>query len=429
MPEKTRRSNSVYDVRAKQKNKDLLDREIHLSGKQLTFGIIIGVVLTIITIALQCVAFFTPHWKEISPNTHSLYVDSVDALIRTETLVYFNSIYRFNHHSYGLFQQCEYPLTNLSKFIQKSESIFEIGSNKYQKTCTKNFLPSFEDEQFDECHSLPYYRFCSKANEKNFNVNHDYLEATFDVLSDVRISPDSTSSCNCHYPAYVKACHILGIFALIFLTITAILFGSFPFLKTRHQRLKVKCFGVLSSLLSTLFLIINLLVVLNHLEYESTEYLIAIERHYRSSQIYKLSQDTTVAIDRFLSSIHIEIGYSTIIAWIAFVLSIIDGILLTMTCKMKYGEDRIGGLFTGLPRDSTPDSQIIESEEYQASSTLATYKPAATIAQLLPPPLPPQLSSTIVINDFEEQSKYSSYTPISCLKRTSPPRPHFEDVV
>jgi hypothetical protein len=41
-------------------------------------------------------------------------------------------------------------------------------------------------------------------------------------------------------------------------------------------------------------------------------------------------------IDRFLSSIQIRIGYSTILAWIAFVLSIIDGIFFLATCKIKH---------------------------------------------------------------------------------------------
>ncbi|CAF5001164.1 unnamed protein product [Rotaria sp. Silwood1] len=143
-------------------------------------------------------------------------------------------------------------------------------------------------------------------------------------------------SCDCHYPPYVFVCQIVGIMALIFLFLTCLLFGLFPCFTDLHYRLKIKYFGILSSLLSILFLTINLIVIHKHLEYESIAYLVAIEKHYKSNQIYKLSEDTKTAIDRFLSSINIRIGYSTIIAWIAFGLSIIDGILLSVTCQIKH---------------------------------------------------------------------------------------------
>jgi len=416
------RRGSVYSIQLKEKEKDkrLLHKKIYLSGRQLTVGIIIGVFLTIITIVLQCIAFATPHWKEVSPNTHSLYVDGVDALIRTEVLVYFNSVHRFTRHSYGLFQRCEYLLSNSSKFVHERQEIFNIGFNKEHKTCTKNFLPSHTDEQFDECHSLQYFRFCSKTSEKIFDINHDYLRATFDILSDPR-RIDSTSSCDCQYPRYVKACHVLGIFALAFLFATAILFGVFPFLKNRYQRLKVKCFAVLSSIFAILFLIINLLVVSSHLNYESLEYLSDIEKHYSLNQIYKLSQDTKIAINRFISSINIETGYSTKIAWIALALSIIDAILLMITCKVTDDLNRITTppLFIGISRDSSQHSNPIENEENETSTALVT--PAQTTTEFEVPPLPPpRQCPSIVITDFDEQSKPHSSPLRSCLKRSSP---------
>jgi hypothetical protein len=432
MPEKTRRSSSVFGDYSKPKNEDLFHKKVYLSGRQLTIGIIFGVFLTIVTIALQCIAFFTPHWKEISPNTHSLYVDGVDALIRTETLIYFNSVHRFTRHSYGLFQRCEYLLHNSSKFVHQQQEIPNNGFNRQQKRCTKNFLPSFEDEQFNECHSLEYYRFCSKTGEKIFDINNDYLRATFDILSNPSRNIDSTSSCDCRYPKYVKACHVLGIFALIFLFLTALLFGSFPFLRNRHQRLKIKCFGVLSSIFSMLFIIINISVVLNFLEYESIEYLNAIERHYRSSQIYKLSQDTSVAINRFRSSINITSGYSTKIAWIAFVLSIIDGILLMFTCKLTSNPDDTPFIFTGISMNSSEQGDKIENEEYQTSTVPLTSTRNTTDSQLLlpPPPPPAPLPPTIVINNFDEQPKIRSSPLTSCLKQSSSsPRVSFENEV
>ncbi|CAF2390159.1 unnamed protein product [Rotaria sp. Silwood2] len=318
----------------KTKSDKMLNKKEVLNNKKLSIGIVFGVILTLITIILQCIALFTPHWKEITPNTHSLYVDGVDALIRTEVLHYFNSIHRHSRHSYGLFQRCEYLLNNSSSYNNQPDLADFVVNNQRNK-CTKNFLPRYRDDYFNECHSLQYYRFCTKASEKNFDINNDYLHATFD-LSTSSANLDSKMSCDCHYPPYVFVCQIVGITAIIFLFFTCLLFGLFPFCTNSHYRLKIKYFGILSSLLSIVFLTINLIVILKHLEYESIAYLVAIQKHYKSNQIYKLSEDTKIAIDRFLLSINIRIGYSTIIAWIAFGLSFIDGILLLVTCQMKH---------------------------------------------------------------------------------------------
>ncbi|CAF3352086.1 unnamed protein product [Rotaria sp. Silwood1] len=318
----------------KTKSDTTLNKKKESTTNKLSYGIVFGVSLTLITIILQCIAFFTPHWKEITPNTHSLYVDGVDALLRTEVLHYFNSVHRYSRQSYGLFQRCEYILSNSSIYNNKLDLADAVVNNQQHK-CTKNYLPRYRDDYFNECHSLQYYRFCTKASEKNFDINNDYLHATFD-LSTSPTNLDPKMSCDCHYPPYVFVCQIVGIMALIFLFLTCLLFGLFPCFTDLHYRLKIKYFGILSSLLSILFLTINLILILKHLEYESIAYLVAIEKHYKSNQIYKLSEDTKTAIDRFLSSINIRIGYSTIIAWIAFGLSIIDGILLSVTCQIKH---------------------------------------------------------------------------------------------
>ena len=431
-----KRSSSVYDIQHRRKShEDLLHRRIHFTNRQLTFGIIIGVCLTIITILLQCIAFFTPHWKEISPNTDSLYVDGVDALIRTEVLIYFNSVHRFTRQSYGIFQRCEYILSDSSKFTIKKD---ELTYCKEQKTCTKNFLPSFQDEKFDQCHSLQYYRFCSKTGEKNFDISNDYLRATFDISSNSALDIDSTSTCNCHYPFYVKTCHVFGIFIIICLLLMVSLFASFPFFKNPRHHLKIKCFGILSSILSILFMLINLIIILSHLEYESTEYLTAIEEHYRSNQIYKLSQDTKIAINQFLSSINIKIGYSTILAWIAFILAIIDGILLMMTCKVKHDYHDVESLFTGISVDSSPLTTKTINEETQPSNIVPTLVKNTVESQdslssppLLPPSpslLPSLLSSRGVIDNFDKQLRTHSFLS-SSVKQSSSPRIYFEDEV
>jgi hypothetical protein len=418
-----RRHSSVFDVNFElQRRKDVRRKRLTLSGRQLHIGIIIGVLLTVITIILQCTAFFTPHWKEISPNTHSLYVDGVDALIRTEVLVYFNSVHRFTHLSYGLFQRCEYVSNNPSKLINERKEFTDTDIKKNRKKCTNNFLPSFENDQFNECHSLQYYRFCSKSNGKVFDIDNDYLRATFDITSTSPFHIPSEFSCDCRYPTYVKVCHILGIFALVFLFLTALLFASFPFLQNRDQRLTVKCFGVLSSLLAIIFIFINLMTVLNYLQYESIAYLNAIERHYKLSEIYKLSHDTRLAIDRFISSINIRVGYSTILAWIAFVLSIIDGILLLLTCKIADDFHEKKRIFTGVSSETSQLNSNSRNEDNSASNGRHSLTQVSIDSQTTP------ILPTIEISKCDgEQSKTQSLTPASCLKRPPVPKTRVEE--
>ncbi|CAF3318942.1 unnamed protein product [Rotaria socialis] len=444
---KRRNSSSVYEVRTRRKSKEnILDKRIQLSGRQLNFGIVIGVSLTIVTIVLQCVAFFTPNWKVVSPKTHSLYVDGVDALIRTEILVYFNSVHRFTRHSYGLFQRCEYHMNNSSKIINEQTEVFHVSDNKQHKKCTKNFLPSYANEKFDMCHSLYYYRFCSQSSETKFDINNEYLRAGFDISSNLKLNIGSKSPCNCKYPVYVKACHVLGVLTFISLFLTALLFGIFPCLKNDRHHLKIKCFGVLSSLFSMIFIFINLLVISNHLEYESIEYFTAIERHYRSTQIYKLSQDTKVAIERFLSSITIETGYSTVIAWIVLFLSIVDGILLMITCKISHYQDDIEASFIGIPMDSPTITTKADNDEYKTITTPLASSSNPTDCQDIdepitlslpgppppapppapPPPPPPPVVQSTTINNTDEQSQVHSYSSYTGHKQYRLPRVHFD---
>lgn len=380
------RTRTSLDVKSDQETgtSDVVPKKKVRSRKKVPIGVIIGLVLTLVTIAVQCVAFFTPHWKEVSPRIPSLYVDGVDALIRTEVLHYFDSVHRATHQSYGLFQRCEYLHSNSSISNQPRDQLFGLALNSDQpKRCTRNFLPAFRDEDFDECHSLPYYRFCTKANENIFDANHGYLRATYDVSSSSSKSLSSSSSsspCDCRDPPYVNACHIIGIFALVFLCLTSVCFGLFLYVQNTHHRLRLKCFGGLLFALAALFLLINLLLIAQHLQYESIEYLIAIERHYKLQQIYKLSQDTRIAIDRFLTSIHIQIGYSTVLGWIAFVLSVIDGIFFVATCKVSDEQER---------SPVVTSSSSLPNEENLASSELLTFTGVSDDHPAPPPPPPP----------------------------------------
>ncbi|CAF3336366.1 unnamed protein product [Rotaria socialis] len=392
----------MFDATSKHRKRDKIFRKRkEVSNQKLSIGIIFGVCLTLITIVLQCVAFSTPHWKEITSNTHSLYVDGVDALIRTEILHYFNSVHRYSRLSYGLFQRCEYRSSNSSLYNNQVDSS-DLDTYKSLKKCTKNFLPRYKDDHFNECHSLSYYQFCTKASEKSFNINDHYLHATFDI-SHSPINGDAKVSCDCHYPLYLLICQIIGILAIIFLCVTCLLFSLFSCFTNLHYRLKIKYFGMLSSLLAIIFLMINLILVFEHFEYESIAYLVAIEKHYKSNQIYKLSDDAKTALHRFLSSINIRMGYSAIIAWIAFVLSIIDGLLLLATCEIKhdYSENEI-------------HSSLISPETDLHHNPLQ-FTSVSNNSQSSPPPMH-------VINNHEENSLLTSslyennHQPLRTLK-------------
>lgn len=433
MSRTTRRSSSIYELGIKRKEtNDLIPTKPQLSNSQITIGILIGGILTLLTIVIHCIAYFTPHWKEITPNTHSVYVDGVDALIRTEILVYFNSVHRFTRHSYGLFQRCEHSFGNLTKIIPDRSENSNNHLDSDFKRCTKNFIPLYTDAKFNKCHSLQYYRFCSKTSGKIFDIGNDYLRATFDITIDAIRNTALTSTCSCYYPEYVSACHILGIIALICLVIMVFVYGAFPFLKTRHQGLKYKCLGILSWILSVIFMLANISVVLSYIEYESLEYVTAIERHYRSSQIFTLSQDAKTAIQRFRSSINIDTGYSTKLAWLALFLSIIDGILMIFTYKIKSARDDMALKFLVASNPNKFSRSNSQNENTDQDSTLGVFLPVETPPASSPvpslSPLTPAVT-TIVTNDLNEQSKRPLTPPRSCLKRTSVSHVCFQEEV
>lgn len=415
-----KRTGSIYDCRPKEKKSNFLNIQIKLSDRQLSLGIIIGVLLSIATIALQSIAYSTAHWKEVSPNTHSLYIDSVDALIRTEILVYFNTIHRSTRYSYGLFHRCEYSLSNSSsKLLSKQENSF-IGTSSVirpMKICTKNFLPSYDDERFNDCHSLQYHRFCSQSNAKIFDINDDYLRATFDILPKSNAISDATSMCHCSYPQYVQWCQIIGAIALLFLCLTTILFAIFPLMIHHTQRVAIKCFGVLSSLLAITFIFINLLVVSSHFNYELIEYFSNVEQHYYSSHIYQLSQDVKYATERLLLSIDIKSGYSMKISWLALILAMIDGLLLMLTCKITGDYENISMIFSGISHESSGGNQRNVHEEHRTSIS-----PSPSELNQFPESSLP-IVPTIQITKSEQQTFLDS----SSAKRSSSSRAHFAD--
>ena len=431
MPKKlrTRRSSSVYDIQTLEKEVDpifyrVLDLPCHY---KITLGNFIGVILSFVTLTLHCIAFFTPHWKEISPNRQPLYIDGIDALIRTEVLTYYNAVHRDSRHSYGLFQRCEYPLANTSRLDHERKSHLYTARDQRATKCTKNFLPSFNDDEFDLCHSLEYYRFCSKTSERVFDVNNDYLRTAFHLATDGFARLPSRSSCSCQTPIYIKACQILGTLALVFLALTSIFLSVFPLLKARESQLKVKCFGILSAILAILCLLVNLITALSHFQYEPLEYLHAIEKHYRSGQIYKLSLDTKLSIERLLSTINIHLGYSAILAWIALVLSLIVGILFMLSCRVKKSYEDREAVFRGISRDSSQETDDDDHEPPFISSVVQAPTEIVNDSEL--PLLTP--STWPPTPDISEEShtpeKTQPIPPVSCLKRQPALRAHFED--
>lgn len=438
MSGRTRRSSSsIYDFGTRpipKESHSILYKKIHPDYTQLTFGIVIGGILTLSIILLHCLAVLTPHWKEISPNAHSVYVDGVDALIRTEILVYFNSVHRFTRHSYGLFQRCEYRFGNLTRISPDRSENLNIPLFSGIKKCTKNYLPSYSDDKlFNECHSLQYYRFCSKTSGRIFDISNDYLRDTFDITVDTIRHATLSSSCDCSYPEYVTACQVFSIIALICLSLLAFVYVFYPFLKTRHQCMKYKCIGVVSWIFAMISILINLLVFLSYLDYESLEYVTAIERHYRSSQIYSLSQDAKTAIERFRSSIKIETGYSAKIAWAAFALAFIDGILLLFVCEVKNVSDEIS--FKFLAKSDSDQCMRADTggcKSLDNDSTLAEFLPVEPSINFSPVPSLShsiQPSTRMASHNSDEQSNRPLTPPRSCLKRTSTPQVCFQEEV
>jgi hypothetical protein len=371
---------SIHELDTRQ----LRIRKANKSRRTLPVHVILGILLTLMTTILHAVAFFTPHWKEISPTALSLYVNGVDALIRTEVLHYFNSVHRSTRHSYGLFQHCEYSLGNRTN--NEHHSHVDIINRHHQNTrCTRNVLPTYVDDDFNRCHSLAYYRFCTKSAEKTFDIDHNYRRSAIDSQSTTTtLVTTSTSSCQCRYPPYVTVCHIIGILTLILLGVLVVLFSCLAVVENLHYRLRFKCLGILVSFLVTLFMLINLLIILQHVQYESIDYLVAIERHYKFNQIYKLSQDVRTAIDRFLLTTKIRLGYSTFIGWTAFACSIINGIFFLSTCRSTSDEDDVKSDAT---RKVDVPSSLSDETQQQLISTFTSVNNDVECSSP-PPPLP-----------------------------------------
>ncbi|CAF0797633.1 unnamed protein product [Didymodactylos carnosus] len=292
-----------------------------------TTGGIIGISLCVISLLLHLIAYFTPHWKEVVPNSNALYVDGVDALIRGEVLHYFNAVHRYTKHSYGIFQRCERLLNNINLTIS-------LLSEKEHQSCTKNYLPSYQDINFNECHSLEYYQFCTKANKKIFDIQNHYLLQKF-AIDNLKYSKENQQKsallCNCRYPRYALTCRYLSAITIIFILLT-IIFYTWVALSNKKMNIK-KLIGAISSFCSIIFLMLNLIVMNNYLKFEPLEYLVAIEKHYRAKQIYKFSEDMKITMQRFHSSVTIKNGYSMALEWTAFCLTIITAIILLITTK------------------------------------------------------------------------------------------------
>ena len=358
MAERTRRrSSSIYCMRPQPaKNVNVLRRNVRIFGIFITIGNIIACIVSVVLVTVHCVAVFTPHWKEFSPNAETLSLKDLDPLVKKEADEYFNIIQNSNYHSYGLFQRCEHR-ANAIKSIDNSPSNVRSRLLNSKTVCRKNFLPSYPDDKFNECHSLAYYLYCTQANHEIVDIHSTFQSKLPNAVPRPinKITPGS--ACPCLYPTYVIFCQWFSILAMILLSITALLSFLFPFLKEKQNRLTVKCFVILASLLATLCLFIYIIIAFIHMMDEPLEYLASIEKHYRSEQIYKLSSDTRITIDHLIHSLNTSIGYSMILAWSTLFLSIVNSLLLMISCRIKPHDETKAHHFSPIVSEKLEDSQ------------------------------------------------------------------------
>lgn len=365
MDPRRRRLSSVYDIKPvkyddhHETNGWFLEKLIKIGRFRLTIGNLICIVLSLITIAIQSTALFTSNWKEVSPKTPSFYIDNVDALIRNDAIIYFNTMHRFSRHSFGLFRRCEYSAYNISSgktlIVPPAKAYLSGGRGK--KSCAKNLIPSYTDEQFDQCHSLEYYRFCSKTNSEIFDITNDYLQSSFHLEAKQRSSMEITFFCNCDYPSYIQRCRIAGLLGLIFLSCSSVLLIIFPIFTRPDHRLQLKLGLVLSSIVAVICAFITVLTAHQNQDFEIVEYFRAFERHYASQNIYPMVEDVRKSIHQILNSVEIQIGYSAILAWLAVGLSLIDVFLIIVSCKLEYHLPLPPLQFMPVPPDSEDGSR------------------------------------------------------------------------
>ena len=279
--------------------------------------------MTLVIFITFSIALLTPQWKRVSPTAKSLYVDDIDALIRSEAVNYYESFYREAPINYGLFLRCNQIDNADSTFLTDLFSL--IWSNN--ERCSKNFLPTYNNDQFNQCHSLSSYRSCVITKSKS-KESKEYPDA-------------SLSGCHCQYPLYAAAAHWTGFLTLIFLFLMIIItIIIIILLKTDRLlfSLSLDTLRVLCGSISVLFHVITVVIVSKHLDYETVEYFMAIVKHYKSNQIYKLSKDADIVIRQLSSRIRIEAGYSMILVWITLILLVINLIyFIFISCQYQSG--------------------------------------------------------------------------------------------
>ncbi|CAF0853488.1 unnamed protein product [Didymodactylos carnosus] len=258
-----------------------------------------SILLSLLAFIFNVIALLSPYWKSVHLHEQQnlqIVDDHIDPLIRAEVEKFFDVMYHSDTHYFGFYKHC----TRSTK-----------SSTTKQTKCGHNYVPVFNDADFEICHSVERHHYCI------------FHALSFD---DNELSQKSLSKCQCSSPSYISVSKMLLTLAVIVLSV-CILVNILRLLNMRRKLfvndMQLRLLSIICSLFILLFSIIILAYQHSNKKYETLEFFDSLRRHYSQIQIYKFSSHLTTIIERFEQILVIKLGSSFTLATLALLFTFI----------------------------------------------------------------------------------------------------------
>lgn len=181
--------------------------------------------------------------------------------------------------------------------------------------CGQNFLPLFDDNDYELCHSINYHHEC--------------------IFSNLALQ---AKTCTCQKPSYIKITYnlliLILILHLIFIFINILRLYCHRCPTSALNDIQFRLIAVVSTLFSVLFLIIILLQQNMNRLHEPLEFFQSMHRHYLRIQIYKFSNDLESVMKQIEHDLDIRFGASYICIIFILILTFVS-FLTSSTVEIK----------------------------------------------------------------------------------------------
>ncbi|CAF0934611.1 unnamed protein product [Didymodactylos carnosus] len=282
-----------------------------MSRKSARLFVLLSILLSLLAFIFNIIALLSPYWKfvRLHPQQNLQIIDNhIDPLIRAEVEKFFDLMHHRDTHYFGLYKHCLQYTT--------PKKLLNTVSSSQQTKCGHNYVPVFNDNDFEICHSVERHRYC---------IFHSTS------TDDSELSQESLAKCQCNSPNYISVSKVLLTLTIIFLSI-GILINILRLWSMKQKLLindiQLRLLSIISSLFIILFSIIIITYQNSNKKYETLEFFDSLRRHYSRIQIYKFSNHLTTIIERFEQILDIKLGSSFMLvtfglsfAFIAFLLS------------------------------------------------------------------------------------------------------------